>query len=418
MLPTELAPNLLSPGALGAIDVRNRVFMAPLTRGRAGDSRVPNDDLVKYYGDRATYAGLIFTEATTICEGANGWTGSAGLYTAAQMEGWKRVVDTVHSKGCKIVFQAWHMGRAAHSSFLGGAQIVAPSALKIDGDRFGADGVYAADGTKQPFEEPRALDVSEIAELVEAYRASAELAKEAGFDGVEIHSANGYLLDTFLQSSTNLRTDAYGGSVENRMRFLNEVLDAVSTVWEPSRIGVRLSPNGVYNDMGSDDNIETFTYALEQLKGRGLAFVHAMDGLGFGFHDKCPAFTLPAMKEVYGDGLIGNVGYTRDSAEAAIAAGHATAITFGRPFIGNPDLPYRFAFDLPLAESDPSKWFVGSADGYNTYPFAGEAATAAADASADGGDGGGEAAVEKGAATSAAADAEGAAAEAPADAEA
>ena len=230
--------------------------------------------------------------------------------------------------------------------------------------------MYTADSSKQAFEEPRTLEVEEIAAIVEDYKASAVLAKEAGFDGVEVHSANGYLVDTFLQSSTNQRTDEYGGSVENRMRFLNEVLDAVLTVWDADRVGIRISPNGVYNDMGSEDNIETFTYVLEQLAPRGLAFVHAMDGLGFGFHQKCDAFTLEAMKGVYPGNLIGNVGYTRDSAEAAIDAGHATAITFGRPFIGNPDLPYRFAFDLPLEESDMSKWFVGDADGYNTYPFA------------------------------------------------
>uniref|UniRef100_A0A7S1ULZ3 NADH:flavin oxidoreductase/NADH oxidase N-terminal domain-containing protein n=1 Tax=Phaeomonas parva TaxID=124430 RepID=A0A7S1ULZ3_9STRA len=369
-LPTNKAPHLLAPGTVGAIDVRNRVFAAPLTRGRAGPTRVPNDDLVQHYADRAVHSGLIFTEATTVSESANGWTNSAGLYTREQMEGWKRVNDAVHANGGRIVYQMWHMGRAAHSSFLGGEQIVAPSAITINGANFGSDGVHAADGSKKPYEEPRALTIDEIAAIVEDYRRSATLAKEAGFDGIEVHSANGYLLDTFLQSSTNKRTDAYGGPVENRMRLLNEILDAILTVWDADRVGVRLSPNGVYNDMGSEDNIETFTYALQQLRARDLAFVHVMDGLGFGFHKKTDAFTLEAMQAVYQGTLIGNCGYTRDTAEAAIAAGNATAISFGRPFIANPDLPFRFAHDIPLAESDPSKWFGGDSDGYNTYDFA------------------------------------------------
>lgn len=204
--------------------------------------------------------------------------------------------------------------------------------------------------------------------LVEEYRKSAELCKAAGFDGIEIHSANGYLLDEFLQSHSNKRDDAYGGSLENRMRLLNEVLDAVLTVLPAGQVGVRLSPNGVYNDMGSEDNIETFTYALQQLDTRGLAYVHVMSGLSFGFHQKCEAFTIEAMREVFKGKLIANCGFTRDTAEATIAAGSADAVAFGRLFIGNPDLAYRFAHDLPLVESNPATWFSHDAEGYNDYP--------------------------------------------------
>ncbi|MEL6887048.1 MAG: hypothetical protein AAFP87_21260, partial [Pseudomonadota bacterium] len=193
-------------------------------------------------------------------------------------------------------------------------------------------------------------------------------AKSAGFDGVEVHSANGYLLDTFLQSSTNQRTDQYGGSLENRARLTLEIIDAVCGVFPAARVGVRISPNGVYNDMGSEDNIETFTYLLEQFKSRQLAYVHMMDGLGFGYHNKCPVFTIEAARKIYDGKLICNVGYTRDSAEETIGAGHADAVAIGRPFIANPDLVRRWALDLPLAEGNPATWFSHEEDGYTTYP--------------------------------------------------
>lgn len=362
-LAKDKAPSLFQPIALGDMELRNRVIMAPLTRGRSGSDRIPNDLNVKYYEQRAEHTGMIIVEATTVSAQGNGWVDSPGVYSKEMSDGWKAVVDAVHAKGCKIVLQLWHIGRASHSSFHDGAQIVAPSAIKIEGD-----GVHAADGTKQPHEVPRALETEEIPGVVETYRQAAELGQAAGFDGIEIHSANGYLLDQFLQTCSNQRTDQYGGSVENRMRMLNEVLDAVSTVYKPSQIGVRLSPNGSFNGMGSEDNTETFTYALEQLSSRGLAYVHVMDGLGFGFHEKCPAFTVETARKIYKGNLLCNVGYTRETGNQVIADGNADAVVFGRLFIGNPDLVYRWAYDLPLAEGNPGTWFTHDSVGYADYP--------------------------------------------------
>lgn len=362
-MPKDQAPALFQALTLGDIELRNRVVMAPLTRARSGKDRVPNDWNVRYYAQRAENTGMIIIEATTISPQANGWVESPGMYTEEMADAWRRVVDAVHAKGAKIVYQMWHIGRASHSSFHDGAQIVAPSAIKIEGD-----GVYDANNVKQPHEVPRALETDELPAIVETYRASAELAKGAGFDGVEIHAANGYLLDQFLQSNSNKRTDQYGGSIENRMRLLNEVLDAVSTVFKPGQIGVRLSPNGAYNSMGSADNIETFTYILEQLSDRNLAYAHVMDGLGFGFHEKTGPFTIEYARKVYKGNLICNVGYTRDTGNKVIADGHSDAVAFGRPFIGNPDLVYRWAHDLPLAESNPGTWFTHDDAGYSDYP--------------------------------------------------
>lgn len=368
-------PKLLSPVTLGDLQLRNRVVMAPLTRGRAGAPRVPNDRMVTYYAQRAEHTGLIIAEATCVNLEGEGWVDSPGIYTPEHAAGWKKVVDAVKAKGCPMVLQLWHLGRAAHSSFMGGKQVVSASATKIDGSTFGNDGTtYAADGTKQPWEEARALETSEIPALIEAYRRGAELAKEAGFDGVEVHSASGYLLDQFLQSSTNKRTDQYGGSKENRLRLLTEILDAVFTVFPASRVAVRLSPNGGFNDMGSEDNIETFTYALQELSKKGLGYMHVMDGLGFGFHKKTEAFTIEAMRKCYPGKLMCNVGYTRDSAEKVISEGSADCVAFGRPFISNPDLALRFATDAPLAESDANTWFSHDDEGYATYPTLAEAA--------------------------------------------
>lgn len=364
MLATDKAPTLFSPVQLGAVALRNRIVMAPMTRGRSGPTRVPNDLNLLYYSQRADHTGMIVTEATTVHESANGWSGSAGMYKPEHVEGWKKIVEAVHSKGCMICLQMWHIGRAGHSSFLEGKPIVAPSAIAINGE-----GVYAADFTKKPHEVPRALETDEVEEIVSWFGNCAKLCKEAGFDAVEVHGANGYLIDTFLQSSTNLRQDKYGGSVENRFRILDEILQAIFVHLPADRVGVRLGPNGNYNDMGSSDNIETFTYVLEQLAKKGLSYVHVMDGLAFGFHQKCDVFTLEMMKQVYKGNLICNCGYTRDSGEAALAAGHADAACFGRPFIMNPDLPQRFANDWPLVEGgDPRTWFGGDEEGYTTYP--------------------------------------------------
>ncbi len=357
-------PNsLFQPFKMHDLPLQNRVVLAPMTRSRAGTARLPNAVMAEYYAQRSS-AGLIVTEATTISEEANGWNESPGIYTDAMTQGWKQVVDAVHQKGGVIFLQLWHMGRSSHSSFHHGKPAVAPSAIKIEGD-----GIHTPTG-KQPYEVPRALETAEIPRVVEDYRRAAERAKEAGFDGVEVHGANGYLIDEFLQSKTNHRTDQYGGSVENRYRFLKEVVSAVATVWPAHRVGVRLSPNGVFNDMGSPDFREQFTYVAGQLDSFGLAYLHVMDGLAFGFHKLGEPMTLAEFRNVFHGPLIGNCGYTQQTAETAIAEGHADLIAFGRPFISNPDLVERFKNGWPLAELAPmTDWYSPIGEkGYTDFP--------------------------------------------------
>ena len=257
--------------------------------------------------------------------------------------GWKPVVKSVHDQGCLFVCQLWHLGRAGHSSFLpSGNSIVAPSAIAIDGSKFNSDGVYNADGVKVPFEMPKEMSIAEIDELIQDYIKAATYSKEAGFDGIEIHAGNGYLIDSFLQSHSNKRTDNYGGNVENRLRLLNRILDGVFTIYPSTKIGVRLSPNGIYNDMGSEDNLDSFTYFINSLGQRNLGFLDVMDGLAFGYHNKCPVLTIDLIRKAYGkNSLLCNCGYDRDSAEKVLVTGDADAVVFGRPFIANPDLPYR-----------------------------------------------------------------------------
>lgn len=353
------SPKLLSGFQLHDLDVSNRIALAPMTRARAGKDRIANELMAKYYAQRAS-AGLSITEATTISESANGWSESPGIYTDAMVEGWKLTVDAVHAQGGKIFMQLWHTGRASHSSFLGGNLPVAPSAIAIEGD-----GVHTDDG-KQPHEVPRALETSELPGIIDDYRTAAKNAKASGFDGVEIHSANGYLLDSFLQSKTNQRSDDYGGGVENRFRLLKEVVEAVTEVWPANRVAVRLSPNGAFNDMGSPDYVEQFTYVAKQLDGFGLSYLHVMDGLAFGFHELGQPMTLNDFRAVYSGPLMGNCGYSQDSAEAAISSGAADMIAFGRPYISNPDLVARFATDSPLNEdADMTKWYTpAGGEGY------------------------------------------------------
>lgn len=345
--------------------LHNRIVMAPLTRARSGEKRVPNDMMAEYYTQRAT-AGLIITEATTISEQANGWLQSPGIYTDEMTEGWRNVVDSVHQHDGKIFLQLWHCGRASHSSFHNGNPAVAPSAIKINGDY-----IHTPKG-KEDYETPKALSSEEIAQTILDYRNAALRAKEAGFDGLEIHSANGYLLDTFLQSKTNHRTDEYGGSIESRYRMLDEVLKEVCDVWPANRIGVRLSPNGVFNDMGSPDYREQFTYVASQLNNYGLAYLHVMDGLGFGFHELGEPMTLSEFRKVFSSSLIGNCGYTQETAEQALVKGYADLIAFGRPFISNPDLVKRFKNNLPLnPEADISTWYTPAGrEGYTDFVIA------------------------------------------------
>jgi N-ethylmaleimide reductase len=320
--------------------------------------------MAEYYQQRAS-AGLVITEATTISPQANGWVGSPGIYTDAMVKGWQHSTQAIHQAGGMAFMQLWHTGRASHSDFHNGELPVAPSAIAIEGD-----GIHTPEG-KKPHETPRALETSEIAGVVADYRKAAANAKSAGFDGIEVHSANGYLLDTFLQSKTNQRSDQYGGSVENRYRLLSEVLAAVTEVWPANRVAVRLAPNGAFNDMGSPDYHEQFTYAAAELNKLGLAYLHVMDGLGFGFHELGEAMTLADFRKVFDGPLMGNCGYTQETAEAAIEAGHADMISFGRPFISNPDLVYRFENGVELnPEAEMSDWYSPTgAKGYTDFPM-------------------------------------------------
>ena len=340
---TNASPRLLSPFDLRGLPLRNRVVMAPLTRGRAGRERVPNDLMLEYYTQRAS-AGLIIAEATTISGQGFGWVDSPGIHNDAQVAGWKQITSALRARGTPFFLQLWHCGRASHSSFHGGRSAVSASAIPIDGDT-----IHTPVG-KQPYETPRALETAEVAEVVEDYRRAAERAKAAGFDGVEIHAANGYLINQFLESKTNHRTDRYGGSVENRYRFLKEIVEAVLTVWPAERVAVRLSPNGNFNDMGSPDFRETSTYVAAQLDAYALAYLHVVDGLAFGFHQQGQPMTLPEFRAVFSGPLMGNCGYPQETAEAAIASGQADLIAFGRPYLSNPDLVDR---PPPAGELDP-----------------------------------------------------------------
>ena len=320
---------LLSPFNFSkTLTLKNRVALAPLTRARTED-QVPKSWMVDYYVQRAS-AGLLITEATSISEQGTGWPCVPGIYTPEHVEGWKLVTDAVHAKGGVIFLQAWHMGRVTHSSYYG-LQPISASAVVANGD-----GALGKDCAKHPYEVPRALEISEIPSLIEEYVNAAKCSKEAGFDGFEIHSANGYLLDQWLQSYTNKRTDSYGGSFENRFRLLKEIIIGVSSVFPLDRIGVRLSPNGVYNDMGSEDNFEMFTFVISELNKLGIGYVHVMDGLGFGFHNKDKVFRLADARKHFDRTIIGNCGYTRDTAEGAVGTGAADMISFGRPYLANP----------------------------------------------------------------------------------
>jgi N-ethylmaleimide reductase len=353
---------LLESFQLGDLTLANRVALAPMTRARAGVERLPNALMAEYYAQRAS-AGLIITEATVVSEQGIGWPNTPGIYTPEQSAAWRQVVAAVHAKGTPVFMQLWHCGRASHSSFHQGELPVAPSAIKLEGDM-----IHTPEG-KENYETPRALETEEIPGIVEDYRRAAELARDAGFDGIEIHSANGYLLDEFLQSKTNHREDRYGGSLENRLRLLNEIIQAALTVFPANRIAARFSPNGVFNDMGSPDYRETFLYAAERLNAYGLGYLHVMDGLAFGFHGLGEPMTLADFRQVYQGPIMGNCGHTLESAEAAIGAGDCDLVAFGRPYITNPDLVERFRNGWPLSDySDMKGWYSFGPEGYADYP--------------------------------------------------
>ena len=332
-----------------------------MTRGWAGETRVPNDLMAEHYSQRSS-AGLLITEATVISSQGIGWIGSPGIYTDEMVEGWQKVTKRVNPTGSQLFLQMWHCGRASHSDFHDGGLPLSASAVKLNGDQ-----IHTPLG-KKDYETPRAMTLDDITSTVADYRQAAINAREAGFAGVEVHSANGYLLNQFLDSKTNKRDDQYGGSLENKLRFLKEVLSAVFEVWPSQRVGVRLSPNGVFNDMGSEDFRETYLYAIKELNKLNLAYVHIMDGLAFGFHEQGEPMTLAEFRDHYTGAIIGNCGYTKEDAEERLAAGHIDIAAFGRPFISNPDLVERLQNGWALAPfDDMSLWYTPGGEGYTDY---------------------------------------------------
>ncbi|MGL4617945.1 MAG: alkene reductase [Chroococcidiopsis sp.] len=364
MTAQTLATTLLSPFDLAGLLLKNRVVMASLTRGRAGRERIPNALMAEYYAQRAS-VGLIVAEATAISKQANGWLNSPGIYSEEQAQAWKKVVDAVHTKGTPFFLQLWHAGRASHSSFQENGQLpVSACAIKLNGKY-----IHTPFG-KQSYETPRAIETDEIPLVVEDFRSSAQRAKDAGFDGVEIHAANGYLIDQFLQSKTNQRTDRYGGSLENRYRLLKEIVEAILTVFPASRVGVRLSPNSTFNDMGSQDFRETFLYVAQQLNTYGLGYLSLVDGLAFnGFHELGEPMVSGEFRDVFTSSIVANSGYTQETASAAIANGNADLVAFGRSMMSNPDLVERFANDWSLnPPADQSVWYSLNKEGYTDFP--------------------------------------------------
>ncbi|MAA93655.1 MULTISPECIES: alkene reductase [unclassified Arsukibacterium] len=345
--------NLFEPIKMGDLLLPNRIIMAPLTRCRANVGRVPNDLMVEYYRQRAS-AGLIITEATSVSPMGVGYPATPGIWSDEQVAGWQKITTAVHQAGGRIMLQLWHVGRISDPHYLDGALPVAPSAIA-------AQGHVSLLRPKQAYVTPRALATEEIAGIVDAYRLGAQNAKKAGFDGVEIHGANGYLLDQFLQDGSNQRTDQYGGSIENRARLMLEVTDAVVSVWGAGRVGMHLAPRADAHSMGDSHRGDTFGYVAQQLGKRNIAFIcareaQADDSLG------------PKLKQLFGGVYIANEKFNKDSANVIIGRGDADAVAFGVPFIANPDLVARFNKDAELNAARPELFYTGGAEGYTDYP--------------------------------------------------
>jgi N-ethylmaleimide reductase len=368
-------PSLFSPLQIGPLRIAHRVVMAPLTRMRAERADLaPRPLNAEYYGQRATSGGLIIAEASPVMPGGYGNPGVPGIYSEAQIKGWRAVVDAVHAKGGLIFLQLWHVGRVSHSSFQpGGALPISASAVPISADLK----TMTADRKVTPYETPRALETSEIADVVEGFRQAARNALKAGFDGVEIHGANGYLIEQFLQSRTNFRSDRYGGSIENRARFLMDITHAVLEVWEASRVGVRLSPYGIANDSGEADPMPLYSHVVQSLNPLGLAYLHFIEPRSSGAgraevnHQNVPS-AMVLFRPIWRGVLMTAGGFSGETAAAAIAAGHADAIAFGRIFISNPDLPRRLHQGLPLTPYNRATFYGGEEAGYTDYPVYGE----------------------------------------------
>lgn len=351
---------LFRPLQVGAIEIPHRIVMAPLTRARATD-RVPNSMMAEYYRQRSG-AALIISEATAISEQGYGWHGAPGIYTAEQVAGWRQVTDAVHRAGGRMFLQLWHMGRISHPDYHNGRLPVAPSALAATGEAHTPTG-------KKPFVVPHALTKTEIAAIIDDYVAAVHRARDAGFDGVEIHGANGYLIDQFLRDSSNQRTDDYGGSIENRIRFLREVVAAVTAAWSADRTGVRLSPTMNSGGISDSDPIALFSQVARTLNPFKLAYLHTAEAIRPGrlFNPDAPRVT-PHIRQAFEGVLFTNGGYDKQTAAATIREGEADVIVFGQKFIANPDLPERLRNDEPLNEPEVATYYAPGPKGYIDYP--------------------------------------------------
>jgi N-ethylmaleimide reductase len=359
---TQKILTLLSPIELGALKLKNRIIMAPLTRNRAGGGLAPAEMNVEYYRQRAS-AGLIISEGSQIGHEAAGYPFTPGIYTDQQVDGWKKVTNAVHAKGGKIVLQLWHCGRVSHSTLLPNEMLPqAPSAIKPAGE------VYTYEGMKR-YETPHALTLDEIHGVIEMYKKAAQNCLDAGFDGVEVHGANGYLLDQFLRDGSNHRDDIYGGSLENRSRLLLEVVEAVSDIWGADRVGVRLSPLQPFNDIKDSDPEATFSYTVKALNKFGLAYLHITEMGAEAPGVAGPAFDLKTLRPLWDGNYMTNSEYNFETGNTAIKKGDADVISFGKLFISNPDLVERFAVNAPLNEFDASTFYGGDEHGYIDYPF-------------------------------------------------
>jgi 2,4-dienoyl-CoA reductase-like NADH-dependent reductase (Old Yellow Enzyme family) len=346
-------PTLFDPIQVGDLTLKNRIIMAPLTRARSGVERIPGPMVAEYYAQRAS-AGLILSEATAVTPMGVGYADTPGIWSDEQVEGWKQVTRAVHDAGGLIFMQLWHVGRISDPSFLGGEPPVSASAVAASGD-------VSLLRPKRPYPTPRELSLPEIAEVVEAYRRGAENAKRAGFDGVELHGANGYLLDQFLQDSVNRRTDAYGGPIENRARLMIEAVDAAISVFGAGRVGLHIAPRGDSHDMGDSDPLATFGYVSRAMRERGLAFIFAREHIGEGRIG-------PQLREEFGGVWIANEKLDAASAQALLDRGEADAVSFGKLFIANPDLPERLRTGAPLNPWQMETFYSGGAAGYVDYP--------------------------------------------------
>ena len=352
---------LFEPLKIGGVELPNRMIMAPMTRGRAGESRIPNELMATYYKQRSG-AGLLITEATAVSEDGYGWVGAPAIYNEEQQQGWKLVTRSVHEAGGRIFLQLWHMGRVSHPDFLNGDLPVGPSAIAAEGE------AHTPNGSK-PYVVPRELGKNDLSTILDNYAAATGRALDAGFDGVEVHSANGYLLDQFLRDGSNQRADEYGGSIGNRLRFPLEVVDTIIKVASKERVGVRISPVNPYNDMRDSDPQALFTAYAKELSQRNIAYLHVLEALpGHFLHAEGNA-TLPAIRSSFDGIVIANGGYDKTTGHQLLADGSADAVAFGVPFLANPDLVDRFKQDGELNMPDMDTFYTSGAEGYTDYPL-------------------------------------------------